>query len=201
MLAGHKSILTTDQDLYQAISEDVDVISPTKEMTITNEGFEKMVGVPRSAYLVYKAMVGDSSDGIPGIKGVGEKTAAKLIYQYGGNRSDILRAAEVDLDMPTHLREKIKGYGKEGFFHAMMTMRLDMDLCGARHALLKAFNAWESYDHSQCKQFLQMYALVSLMEPSFYNAFRRLSDPKTILSDISKLRLPVVTKLPRCSVG
>lgn len=85
---GHKSlILTGDQDSFQLISteDSVSVLIPSKGELIEfdrNKVHEKL-GVWPEQIADYKGLSGDSSDNIPGVKGVGEKTAVKLLEQFG----------------------------------------------------------------------------------------------------------------------
>ena len=85
---GHKTlILTGDQDSFQLISSDegVSVLIPSKGELIEfdrNKVHEKL-GVWPEQIADYKGLSGDSSDNIPGVKGVGEKTAVKLLEQFG----------------------------------------------------------------------------------------------------------------------
>lgn len=80
-------ILTGDRDSLQLISEDgmVRVLLATNTDTITmdEEKFKEKYGVSSSVFVDVKALMGDSSDNIPGVAGIGEKTALKLIADYG----------------------------------------------------------------------------------------------------------------------
>ena len=58
-------------------------------------GVEERFGVPPSKYLEYVALKGDPSDNIPGVPGVGEKTAAKLIQEYGSVEELLAHADEL----------------------------------------------------------------------------------------------------------
>jgi len=81
-------ILTGDQDAMQLVSEHVRVLTPAKGtnppvMYGTNEVKDKY-GVEPDKIVDYKALIGDTSDNIPGVAGIGPKTAVALINQYGG---------------------------------------------------------------------------------------------------------------------
>jgi DNA polymerase-1 len=81
-------ILSGDKDLLQLVREDVYVCLPNGsfknlEVYDTDKVKEKYGYTPEQV-VDYKAMVGDSSDNIPGIKGVGDKTATSLLEEYGG---------------------------------------------------------------------------------------------------------------------
>ncbi|MBE6601292.1 MAG: DNA polymerase I [Ruminococcaceae bacterium] len=78
-------IMTGDRDALQLIGENTHVLLATNAETIdVNEAafFEKY-GVKSSQFVDVKALMGDSSDNIPGVPGIGEKTALKLIAEYG----------------------------------------------------------------------------------------------------------------------
>ena len=84
---GHKSyILTGDQDSFQLIDKEgyIKVLIPVKNELVeydTQKVYEKL-GVYPEQIVDYKALRGDVSDNIPGVKGIGEKTAAKLLCTY-----------------------------------------------------------------------------------------------------------------------
>lgn len=84
-------IISTDIDMYQLIDKTVKVFDPFKGFFIDIDNFENIVGVNRKFFLDYKCYIGDDSDNIPGIAGIGPVTAAKLISLYGDYES-ILKA-------------------------------------------------------------------------------------------------------------
>lgn len=78
-------LLTGDRDALQLISDRVHVLLATNTETIdmTRERFFEKFGVESTQFVDVKALMGDSSDNIPGVPGIGEKTALKLIAEYG----------------------------------------------------------------------------------------------------------------------
>lgn len=78
-------LLTGDRDALQLISDRVHVLLATNTETIdmTRERFFEKYGVEPTQFVDVKALMGDSSDNIPGVPGIGEKTALKLISEYG----------------------------------------------------------------------------------------------------------------------
>lgn len=201
MLDGKKVIMTTDQDLYQAVVNDyagnIVVYSPTKELEITRDNFEKEVGVKPTEFLVYRSLVGDSSDNIPGCKGIGPKTAMELLVAYKSSPTAMVNTARGIGDpaapkMSKSVAEKLIAFGHQGFSDMFVTMRLDRDMCGARRALLEAFDAWEVYQHSEVVGFLKQYAFASLIDVDFYRSFKGLRDPSEFLKDVSSIRMPSV---------
>ncbi|MGW6818421.1 DNA polymerase I [Streptomyces sp. NPDC055005] len=92
-------IVTGDRDSFQLVSEHTTVLYPTKgvsELTrFTPEKVEEKYGLTPQQYPDFAALRGDPSDNLPGIPGVGEKTAAKWITQFGSFAELVERADEV----------------------------------------------------------------------------------------------------------
>ncbi|MEI5099974.1 DNA polymerase I [Streptomyces sp. PmtG] len=92
-------IVTGDRDSFQLITDQVTVLYPTKgvsELTrFTPEKVQEKYGLTPSQYPDFAALRGDPSDNLPGIPGVGEKTAAKWINQFGSFAELVERADEV----------------------------------------------------------------------------------------------------------
>lgn len=80
-------ILTGDRDMLQLVSPSVKILMPlvgiTKTMLFDEAAVEAKYGVHPRQFVDYKALIGDASDGYPGVTGIGPKTASKLIAQYG----------------------------------------------------------------------------------------------------------------------
>jgi DNA polymerase I len=76
-------IYSADKDIMQLIGDGVTMIDALHQKTYTRDEVIKKMGVPPEKIPDFLALVGDTSDNIPGIKGVGDKTAANLLDQYG----------------------------------------------------------------------------------------------------------------------
>lgn len=78
------TIISSDKDLLQLISKDVDMkLLKTKDYIRYNyETFQEEYGIIPPRMVDLKSLMGDSSDNIPGVKGIGEKTALKLLQEY-----------------------------------------------------------------------------------------------------------------------
>lgn len=91
-------IVSTDKDFYQLYSywDDVEIYNPVKKEIITREYIEKQFGISVEWYLEFKAMIGDSSDNLPGVKGLGPKKASWLVNNIiiGDLISDIITESE-----------------------------------------------------------------------------------------------------------
>ena len=79
------TIVSSDKDLLQLISDKVEVkLLKTKDhIRMTKEEFKNTYGIEPIRMIDLKSLMGDSSDNIPGVKGIGEKTALKLLQDYG----------------------------------------------------------------------------------------------------------------------
>jgi DNA polymerase-1 len=92
-------ILTGDRDSLQLVTEHSTVLYPMRGVSelarMTPEAIEAKYGVPPHRYPELAALVGEDSDNLPGIPGVGPKTAAKWIQTYDGLENLINRAEEV----------------------------------------------------------------------------------------------------------
>jgi 5'-3' exonuclease len=94
---GRVEIVSGDRDLFQLVRDpDVVVLYPLRgvsELSLINEKYiEKKYGIPGRAYGDYAILRGDTSDGLPGVPGIGEKTAQALINRYG-SLSAVVEAA------------------------------------------------------------------------------------------------------------
>ena len=76
-------IISADKDLMQLMDNNTSLYDPMKKKEITLEDVEKKFGVAPDKVIEVQALMGDSTDNIPGASGVGPKTAATLIQQFG----------------------------------------------------------------------------------------------------------------------
>jgi 5'-3' exonuclease len=94
---GRVEIVSGDRDLFQLVKDpDIVVLYPLRgvsELSLINEKYiEKKYGIPGRSYGDYAILRGDTSDGLPGVPGIGEKTAQALISKYK-NLSNVVEAA------------------------------------------------------------------------------------------------------------
>ena len=80
--AANTTVITGDKDLHQLLSASVSIFDPFKQITITLESFTTDRHFTPQDLLLYHSLLGDSSDNIPGVKGIGAKTAEKLAQEY-----------------------------------------------------------------------------------------------------------------------
>ena len=77
------TIVSSDKDLMQLYKKNVRIYDPMKNKFISEEDIHKKFGVDSSKVIDVQALAGDSSDNVPGVPGIGVKTAAELINKYG----------------------------------------------------------------------------------------------------------------------
>ena len=97
---GPVAVVSGDRDLFQLVRDpDVYVLYPVKgvsELAVINEAeITRRYGIPGRAYADFAVLRGDPSDGLPGVKGIGEKTAAALLASHG-DLDGVVAAAAAD---------------------------------------------------------------------------------------------------------
>jgi len=87
------TIVSSDKDLMQLYKKNIRIYDPMKNKFISNEDVNNKFGVNPDKVIDVQALAGDSSDNVPGVPGIGVKTAAELINQYG-NLENVLKNAD-----------------------------------------------------------------------------------------------------------
>ncbi|GGM59949.1 DNA polymerase I [Dactylosporangium sucinum] len=116
------SIITGDRDAFQLVSDIVTVLYLKRGVSemdrMTPARVEERYGIPPSLYRAKAALVGEDSDNLPGVPGVGDKTAAKWIVQFGGLDGIIARVDEIKgkagENVRAHLADVMRNYELNG---------------------------------------------------------------------------------------
>lgn len=98
-------IVSLDKDMVQLVSEKVRIYDPFNDLLIDRDFVVSKYGIPPEKITDFMALVGDSIDNIPGVKGIGEKTASDILKRYG-SVENILR--NIDIIKPSKVAEVIK---------------------------------------------------------------------------------------------
>ncbi len=102
--AGYEVVLVSpDKDLMQLVGDGVFQYHTTREKLYDPAGVEEDFGVPPELVIDVLALMGDSSDNVPGVPGIGKKGATNLVKEYGGVDALLERAGEITA----------RGYGKK----------------------------------------------------------------------------------------
>jgi len=88
-------IVSSDKDLMQLVREGVGMMDPMKDKSIGRAEVEEKFGVPPEKVVDVQALAGDSTDNVPGVPGIGIKTAAELIRTFGDLETLLARAHEI----------------------------------------------------------------------------------------------------------
>ncbi len=123
-------ILTGDKDFFQLISQNIQVLAPQNRggelSTIDPVAVKERFGVEPGEMVDLLALMGDASDNIPGVPGVGEKTAAQLIQRF--HSVDELYRSLDSVDRPA-LREKLRSHhDRAELSRRLVTIRADLPL-------------------------------------------------------------------------
>ena len=125
----HTYILTSDHDLLQLIDKTTDVLLMKKGLTemdvMTDEALMESMGITPPQIIDMKGLMGDKSDNIPGIAGIGEKTALKLLQEYGTVENVLAHEDE----LKGALQKKImNGHDSALLSKNLATIRCDVDV-------------------------------------------------------------------------
>jgi len=118
-------ISTGDKDMAQLVDGSVTLINTMNNAVLDRDGVKAKFDVYPEQIVDYLALIGDSSDNIPGIDKVGPKTGAKLLQQYGGLDELISRVAEVPGKVGENLRT---GLSTLELSRRLATIRTDLEL-------------------------------------------------------------------------
>ncbi len=157
-------ILTADKDLYQLLSDRIHVLHPEGYL-ITPAWLWEKYGLRPDQWADYRALTGDESDNLPGVKGIGEKTARKLLEEWGS-----LETLLKNLDrLKPAIREKILAH--------MDDLKLSWDLAKVRTDLpLEVdFAKRREPDRERLRAFLERLEFGSLL-----HEFGLLESPKAL---------------------
>jgi 5'-3' exonuclease len=107
-------IVTGDRDLFQLVDDEAEVRvlytarGVGRHERVTNDWVRAKYDIDAAQYAAFATLRGDSSDGLPGVAGIGEKTAATLLNRFGDMDAIIAAAADPDADLGPAPRRRIK---------------------------------------------------------------------------------------------
>jgi DNA polymerase-1 len=122
---GNVLISTGDKDLAQLVDERVTLVNTMNQETLDPASVEQKFGIPPNRIIDYLALVGDTSDNIPGVPKCGPKTAVKWLSQYGSLDGVIEHADEIGGKIGENLRAALDDVHRA---RDLVTIRCDLDL-------------------------------------------------------------------------
>jgi len=175
-------IVSGDKDMMQLISSNVHMFDTMKNKKFMNKEVLEKFGVPPEKVIEVMGLMGDSSDHIPGVTGVGPKTAAELIQKFGSIESLYNRIDEVEKNK---VKEKLERDKKNAFMsRQLVSIDTEMDL-KFNSALMKP----GKIDNDKLKKMFQEFEFVSFLKGVQGGAVKSIkvdhSDYKTIVTEKS----------------
>jgi DNA polymerase-1 len=120
-------VSTVDKDMAQLVDDNVTMVNTMSGQVLDREGVKKKFDVYPEQIIDYLALVGDSSDNIPGVPRVGSKTAAKWLNQYPTADDIVENAEDIKGKVGESLRENVE---QLRLSQKLATIRQDLDLPG-----------------------------------------------------------------------
>ena len=148
-------VVSHDKDLYQLIGDNIFMFDPMKKKVVSREDCFSKYGVYPEQFTCYQSLLGDSADNVPGVKGVGAKTAMALIQQF--DNLDNIYANIENIEKPRW--QKLLNEGKDLAYISKQLVTLDTDFHALDHLgdigtlelpkenpILKIANILDDYD-------------------------------------------------------
>ena len=162
--AGHAGfetlICSGDRDAFQLVTDDVTVLYPVKGVSelkrMTPAAVEEKYGVPPGRYRDLAALVGEKSDNLPGVPGVGPKTAAKWIAAYEGLDGVVAAADKIKGKAGENLRAHLPDVLRNAQINRLVTdLVLPTEVGGLR---------WEGWDAASTAELFEALEFVTLQD-------------------------------------
>ncbi len=170
-------IVSSDKDLMQLVKENVYLFDPMKNKKIDEIGVKEKFGVYPSKVVDVQSLAGDTSDNVPGIPGIGVKTAAQLINEFG-NLENLLDNAEKILQ--NKRRENIINFSDSAIISKkLVKLKDDVEI----HTKIEQMK-WEKRDNQKLINFLKENEFKRLLDRfSQKEEFSKTSDHNKIKKD------------------
>lgn len=124
--AGHQVLISTgDKDMAQLVTEKVTLEDSFKDKPMDIDGVIEKFGVRPDQIIDYLTLMGDASDGIRGVPGVGAKTAAKLLNEYGSIGGILENVDSIKGKVGQNIKDNVEGIALD---HQLASIVIDLDL-------------------------------------------------------------------------
>lgn len=169
-------ILSADKDLLQLVNETCQAMQPDKanggwEINRTEDVIEKW-GVGPEKILDYLSLTGDSADNVPGVKGVGDKTALKLISEYGSLDGIYAHAEEIKGALGNKIRaDKDNAY----FSRELITLKDDVEI----PLNFEDFST-SNLDYFRCAEKLMSFGAAAVAKSFASVCGKKIEEPKEV---------------------
>ncbi|MBI1921340.1 MAG: DNA polymerase I [Geobacter sp.] len=168
-------VVTGDKDLMQVVTESVTLLDTMKEKTTGRAEVPERFGVGPEKVIDVLGLAGDTSDNIPGVPGIGEKTAIKLIQEYGSMDELLARAGEVK----GKTGEKLREFAEQArLSRELATIRRDVPLTYSFEDF-----ALSPYDNQRLAELFREYGFTTLMKELTSEATLPTASYRTIMDE------------------
>jgi DNA polymerase-1 len=193
-------VVTADKDLLQACSiPDTRVLNPMTGKLYDSKGFQREFGFPAVHFVHFKVMLGDGSDNVPGVKGIGPVAATKVIHEWLAKRNRLMGNVPIPGNTWDCLNDRQqKSLDTFGMWQACYdVMDLSVDRCGAKYAIHRQKDNWCRAAGAQVKMYYMRNGFASLLQdPDIVPSFKRLVKPRLSLWVSARAPLVVPVRAP-----
>ena len=188
------TIVSSDKDLMQLYKKGVRIYDPMKNKFITEDDVHNKFGVTADKVIDVQSLAGDSSDNVPGVPGIGVKTAAELINKYGNLEKLLEKADEIKQNKrrETILENKEKAIISK----KLVTLKKDVPIKEKlENFILKEIDKDKLFNFLREMEFNRLLSsVISLYgEPKFKNKVTNLSDNKN--TEINTKNYKLISKI------
>jgi len=150
-------IISSDKDLMQLVDDNTILFDPMKQYWINDEQVFEKFGVYPNRVIDVQSLAGDSSDNIPGVPGIGIKTAAELINQYGDLEQLLTKASEIKQNKR---RENLIEYADQArLSRSLVTLKKDVPV----KSKINEFEIQSVLDLNKLIPFLKVHGFKSIL--------------------------------------
>lgn len=129
------TIVSSDKDLMQLVTDGVDLWDAMKNKAIGRDAVIEKFGVPPEKVVDVQSLAGDSADNVPGVPGIGVKTAAQLIEEYGDLDTLLARAGEIK--QPKRRQTLLENADAARISRQLVTLRADVPVTQTLDSFVK----------------------------------------------------------------
>jgi DNA polymerase-1 len=166
----HVVIVTSDKDLAQILEENITIYDSFKDVMLDQKMCEEKYTFPISKIPFYFALTGDSSDNIPGVKGVGPKTATKIVQQFP-SLVDLYEHIET-VEASPRIKELLKANKENAFLSlALFTLEYKKQNIKLEDFVFKKSNWQQALPLFQQLEFKEFIKSMNLKEPAQQTLF------------------------------
>ncbi|HEC63278.1 MAG TPA: DNA polymerase I, partial [Candidatus Acetothermia bacterium] len=194
-------LLTGDKDMAQLVSDKIFLLRPSRKPSegltlLDRKGVEEKFGVPPERIVDLLALVGDSSDNVPGVRGIGDKTARKLLADYGSLEAVLEAAEKIPNKRAAHaLQEQRREALLSRELVRLRQVDLDVDLAALQPREIDVDRLVRLLEDIEFKSILAELKLKEAPEPSYRVVTERaaLEDLLARLKEVDEFSLDLET--------